>query len=79
MHRFYPHPKSLSPRRGILNLAPFSLGRRAGDEGSQESHSSNRIAIVTIVILAKKRDDYNFFGACFFGVYYRLHISFLFL
>jgi hypothetical protein len=28
-----PHPKSLSLGRGILNLAPFSLGRRAGDEG----------------------------------------------
>jgi hypothetical protein len=28
-----PHPKSLSRGRGTLNLAPFSLGRRVGDEG----------------------------------------------
>ncbi|MBW4580077.1 MAG: hypothetical protein KME42_10955 [Tildeniella nuda ZEHNDER 1965/U140] len=30
-----PHPKSLSPRRGTLSLAPFSLGRRAGEKGQQ--------------------------------------------
>ncbi|MGB3300495.1 MAG: methylated-DNA--[protein]-cysteine S-methyltransferase, partial [Phormidesmis sp.] len=29
-----PHPKSLSLREKDLNLAPFSFGRRAGDEGS---------------------------------------------
>ncbi|MDJ0708016.1 MAG: hypothetical protein QNJ46_32490 [Leptolyngbyaceae cyanobacterium MO_188.B28] len=28
-----PHPKSLSLRRGTLIPAPFSLGRRVGDEG----------------------------------------------
>ncbi|MBE9063517.1 peptidase [cf. Phormidesmis sp. LEGE 11477] len=29
-----PHPKSLSPERGTLSPVPFSLGRRARDEGS---------------------------------------------
>jgi urease accessory protein UreF len=37
------HPKSLSPGRGTLNLAPFSLGRRAGDEGEDLAQSSTNL------------------------------------
>ncbi|MCY7321524.1 MAG: hypothetical protein LH660_06920 [Phormidesmis sp. CAN_BIN36] len=33
-HRFYPHPSPLPKGERTRVLAPFSLGRRVGDEGS---------------------------------------------
>ncbi|UBF26597.1 glycosyltransferase [Kovacikia minuta CCNUW1] len=42
-----PHPKSLSPRRGTLNPAPFSLGRRVGDEGKSRTCKSDLLPCAT--------------------------------
>ena len=52
--QFCPHPKSLSRRRGTLNLAPFSQRRRVGDEGNRELHNSNRIAMLVANLIPIK-------------------------
>ncbi|MCY7322904.1 MAG: hypothetical protein LH660_14160 [Phormidesmis sp. CAN_BIN36] len=39
-HRFYLHPSPLPKGEGTRVLAPFSPGRRAGDEGISYLHSA---------------------------------------
>ena len=39
-HRFYPHPSPLPKGEGTGILAPFSPGRRVGDEGISYLHSA---------------------------------------
>ncbi|MCY7320318.1 MAG: hypothetical protein LH660_00555 [Phormidesmis sp. CAN_BIN36] len=39
-HQIRPHPSPLPKGEGTKLLAPFSLGRRVGDEGNSYFHSA---------------------------------------
>jgi hypothetical protein len=39
-HNIRPHPSPLPSGEGIRFLAPFSCGRRVGDEGNSSLHSA---------------------------------------